>query len=185
MEMQEPRELDTQRIGILIGEVYSFFLVAGAIVIAAIYLQSVFWIFVLFALIDGLGTVLRIGLLVTVSRLIFAFTTLVLTSASFGVVSIILETLFLIGLLDISFLLREVKHHTHRDLWRILGSRFVSYFYTLGPAGILSLGVLYLGSSVISNASSPDIAVTVLGVSSVTAFLIIIFLVRSFRVQKI
>ncbi|MDA4129588.1 MAG: hypothetical protein OK457_02345, partial [Thaumarchaeota archaeon] len=133
--MQELEELDTQRMRIPIGEVYSFFLVVAAMLIAAIYLPSIFWIFVLFALIDGLATFFRISILISVNRLSFAFATVVLTSANFGVVPIILETLSLIAILDISFLLREIMHHTSSDLWRILGSRLVSYVYTLVPAG--------------------------------------------------
>jgi hypothetical protein len=182
--MLESGGLDTQRMRIPIGEVYSFFLVVAAMLLVAIYLQGIFWVFVLFALIDGLATFLRIGILVTVSRLSFAFTFLVLTSVSFGVVSIILETLSLIAILDISFLLREIKHHTGSDLWRILVARLVSYVYTLVPAGIFSAGVLYLTSSAFSNGISSDIAITLLGVSSVTVFLIILFLARAFRVSK-
>ena len=103
---------------------------------AAIIFPAVFWLFVLFALIDGAATLYRIGIAISLNRIAFAFVFLLLSSVAFEVVSIIVETIVLTGILDISFLLRQVKQHTLQDLLAILGSRLGSYLYTLVPAGI-------------------------------------------------
>src|SRR5579871_915922 len=159
------------------GEIYSFLLIAAVMVAAAVVFLPLFWLFILFALIDGTATLLRVGLAVSLNRIAFGFVLLLLSSLTFSVVSIVLETIFLIALLDTSFLLRQVMQHTTRDLIAVLSSRFNSYLYTLVPAGVFSLGILYLASPPFSSGVPPDFAITLLGVSSVAAFLVILFLV--------
>ena len=166
------------------GEIYSFVLVAGIMLSGAIDLPAVFWLFVLFALVDGAATLYRIGIAISVNRIAFAFVFLLLSSVAFGVVTMILETIVLIGILDLSFLLRQVKQHTPRDFLAILNSRLGSYLYTLVPAGIFSGGILYLASPAFSSGVPADFAITLLGISSVAAFLVILFVASNVRPQK-
>jgi len=153
--------------------------------ISAIILQPFFWLFVMFALVDGLATLFQIGLVVSVSRIAFAFTFIVLNSANFGVLAITTETLALIAVLDFSFLLREIKQHAGNDILNILGSRLGSYLYTLVPAGIFSTGVLYIASLPLSNGVNSEIAITLLGVTSTAILLIILFVARTFRSESL
>ena len=166
------------------GEIYSFVLVACVMLSGAIIFLPVFWLFVLFALVDGAATLYRIGIAISVNRIAFTFGFLLVSSVAFGVVSIILETIVLIGILDVSFLLRQVRQHTPQDLLAILGSRLGSYLYTLVPAGIFSAGILYLASPIFSSGVPADFAITLLGISSVAAFLVILYVARNLRPQK-
>ncbi len=167
--------------GLRPGELYSFFLVASAIIAAAVFFLTVFWIFVLFALIDGLGTQFRIGFALSVNRVAFVFVVLLLSSASFGVLSIIVEILVLLVTVDLSFLLRELRQYRRQDLYNILSYRLRSYIYTVVPAGVFSAGVLYVASAPFSNGVSPSFAISLLGISSVAAFLVVLFVIRTFR----
>ncbi|MFI5422116.1 MAG: hypothetical protein ACHQ1H_14220, partial [Nitrososphaerales archaeon] len=115
------------------GVLYSFILVASAMIVAALVFLPVLWIFVLFALVDGMATQFRVGTLVSVNRIAFVFVLLLVSSINFGVLSIILEILVLIAVIDISFLLRELRQHTRQDLIDILSNRLRSYIYTIVP----------------------------------------------------
>ena len=90
----------------------------------------------------------------------------------------ILETAALIALLDISFLLRQIRQHTQHDLSTILFSRLRSYLYTLVPAVILSSGLTYLGASSLSIAVNSQYAILDLGLASVVVFAIIVSVAR-------
>ena len=182
-ERSTPEEQDI-RASVRAGELYSFFLIAGAMVAAALAFLPVFWIFVLFVLIDGLAVRFRIGIASTVNRIAFVFVLLLLSSASFGVLSMIGETLALLVILDISFLLRELRQCSREDLYNIVTSRVRSYAYTIVPAGVFSFGVLYLASTTFSSAVGQGYAISLLGISSVAAFLVVLFVIRAFRPEK-
>ncbi|MFI5421381.1 MAG: hypothetical protein ACHQ1H_10485, partial [Nitrososphaerales archaeon] len=147
------------------GEIYSFILAASVMIAAALVFLPVFWIFVLFALVDGLATRFRVGIIVSVNRVAFVFV-LLLLSVNLGVLSIIVEILVLIVVMDASFLLRELRQHTRQDLINILSNRLKSHIYTIVPAGIFSSGILYLASAPFSNGVGPNYAISLLGASS-------------------
>jgi hypothetical protein len=184
-ERTDPDEPDViANKGIGRGVIYSFILVASAMIVAALVFLPVFWIFVLFALVDGLATQFRVGILVSLNRIVFVFVLLLVSSVNFGVLSIILEVLVLIAVIDISFLLRELRQHTRQDLINILSNRLRSYIYTIVPVGIFSSGILYLAAAPLSSGVSANYAISLLGLSSAAAFLIILFVIRAFRSEK-
>ncbi|MFI5421746.1 MAG: hypothetical protein ACHQ1H_12325 [Nitrososphaerales archaeon] len=184
-ERPDPDEPDfIASMGVGSGVLYSFILVASAMIIAALVFLPVFWIFALFALVDGLATQFRVGTLVSVNRIAFVFVLLLVSSVNFGVLSIILESLVLIAVIDISFLLRELRQHTQQDLIDILSNRLRSYIYTIVPAGIFSSGILNLAAAPVSSGVSPNYAISMLGLSSAAAFLIVLFVIRAFRSEK-
>jgi len=162
------------------GELLSFLLVAATMLSSSLFFPSFYWVFILFAIIDGLSTRYKSELALSLDRIFFAFIILLLSAESLGldVLLMILETAALIALLDISFLLRQIRQHSQHDLSTILSSRFRSYLYTLLPAALLSSGLTYLGASSLSFAVNSQYAILELGLASAAVFVIILGVVR-------
>jgi hypothetical protein len=169
-----------------IGELLSFLLVAATMLSSSLFFPSFYWVFILFAIIDGLSTRYRSELALSFDRIVFAFVILLLSAGSLGldVLLMILETAALIALLDISFLLRRIRQHSRHDFLTILFSRLRSYFYTLVPAAILSSGLTYLGASSLFFAVNAQYAILELGLASATVFVIILSVVRKPETPK-
>jgi len=147
---------------------------------SSLFFPSFYWVFILFAIIDGLSTRYKSGLALSLDRIVFAFIILLLSAESLGldVLLMILETAALIALLDISFLLRQIRQHSQRDLFTILWSRLRSYLYSLVPAVLLSSGLTYLGASSLSFAVNSQFAILELGLASAAVFVIILGVAR-------
>ncbi|HXQ93128.1 MAG TPA: hypothetical protein VN739_08990 [Nitrososphaerales archaeon] len=162
------------------GELLSFLLVAATMLSSSLFFPSFYWVFILFAIIDGLSTRYKSELALSLDRIFFAFIILLLSAESLGldVLLMILETAALIALLDISFLLRQIRQHSQHDLSTILSSRFRSYLYTLLPAALLSSGLTYLGASSLSFAVNSQYAILELGLASAAVFVIILGVAR-------
>jgi len=162
------------------GELLSFLLVAATMLSSSLFFPSFYWVFILFAIIDGLSTRYKSGLALSLDRIVFAFIILLLSAESLGldVLLMILETAALIALLDISFLLRQIRQHSQRDLFTILWSRLRSYLYSLVPAVLLSSGLTYLGASSLSFAVNSQFAILELGLASAAVFVIILGVAR-------
>ena len=71
------RSLDT-------GEMMSFLIVAGTMLSSSLFFPSLYWVFILFALIDGLGTRYRNDLALSFDRIAFVFIILLLSAGSLG-----------------------------------------------------------------------------------------------------
>jgi len=162
------------------GELLSFLLVAATMLSSSLLFPSFCWVFILFALIDGLSTRYKSELALSFDRIVFSFIILLLSAESLGldVLAMILETVGLIALLDISLLLRQIRQHTRHDFSTIIFSRLYSYLYTLVPAAILSSGLTYLGAFSLSFAVNPQYAILELGLASAAVFVIILSVAR-------
>jgi len=162
------------------GELLSFLLIAATMLSSSLFFPSFYWVFILFAIIDGLSTRYSSEFVLSLDRIAFAFIILLLSAESLrlDVLAMILETAALIALLDISFLLRQIRQHSQHDLSTILFSRLRSYLYTLVPAVILSSGLTYLGASSLPFAINSQYAILELGLASAAVFVIILSVAR-------
>lgn len=148
------------------------------------FFPSFYWLFILLAFVDGVGTSLGSVRLLTVDRLFFALLVILLGAMAFGldVLAMILETALLIVILDLLFLVRRMW--TPSDFSSIVLQRFRSYLYTLFPAVIFGTGLVYLGSETIGATVGPANAILELGIASVAVFLIILLASRSAGTPK-
>jgi hypothetical protein len=169
------------------GELLSFLLTVATMLFSSLFFRPFYWVFILFALFDGLATLYKYGLVLSINRIAFAFIVLLLSAVSLGVdvLAIILETVALIMILDLSSLLRKVSYHSTRDFSTIISSRFHSYLYTLVPATVLSIGLTYLGAASFSAAINSQYAILGVGLASVAVFAIIFLAARKPRPEML
>ncbi len=76
------------------GELLSFLLVATTMLSSMLFFRSFYWVFILFAIIDGLSTRYRSEFVLSLDRIVFAFIILLLSAESLrlDVPEMILET---------------------------------------------------------------------------------------------
>lgn len=166
-------------------EVVSFVLTAAMMLSSSLFFPSYYWLFILFAIVDGAATRLRSDLFLTLDRISYALIILVLGATAFGlaVLPMILETVFLIALIDFLFLVRQMRARSRADFSAIIRNRSRSYLITLVPAAVFSAGLSYVGALLIGTSIGPAKAILELGLASVAVFLIILFVaVRPTRI---
>jgi hypothetical protein len=140
-----------------------------------------YWLVVILGLIDGISTRYHVDSLLLADRLTFAFVALVLSAAlpGFGLLGIVLETVLLIALVDISLLLRKIRGPGG---WLIIERRLRSYSFSLLPAALFSFGMVYVYSSVLQTRSvSTSVAVLELGFAAFAILLVVAVVIRLTR----
>ncbi len=162
------------------GEVLSFVITAGVMLSSSLLFPSFYWLFILFALVDGLSTRFRNNLVLSLDRICYALIVILLGAAALGlnVIAMISTTVAVIALLDFLFLLRQIRSGSRSDFFAIILQRFRSYLYTLVPAGVFAAGLTYIGAAAIGASVGPANAILELGLASIAVFLIILFVAR-------
>jgi hypothetical protein len=147
---------------------------------SSLLFPSFYWFFILLAVIDGAATRFRSELVLSLDRIFYAFVLIVFGSLFFGfdALSMITETVLVIALVDLLFLIRRIPGRSGSDFTGIISQRFRSYTFTLLPAGILSIGLTFLGGLVIGVSLVPRSPILELGLSSIAVFLLILFATR-------
>jgi len=177
----EPEKITRKRPAVGNMEIYSFALIVASMFVSSLFLlPSYYWLFLALALVDALSTRFRLDGVVATDRMIFAFVLLALSTQvlGFGILDIMVETVLLIGLLDVSFLLRKIKGSGG---WLIVGLRLRSYLYTLVPALLFSFGMVYIYSELVGARpalTSSSIAVLELGLAAFSLLVLVAVVVR-------
>ena len=158
------------------SELYSFLLVASSMALyGAIFVPRFNWLFFGLAILDGYLTYYRADGLISFERVVFGFFAIFLTAyfASFGVLSLMIETVLVIALLDFSLLLRKVRHSDEHV--RIVVARLRSYLVSLVPALVFSFTMVYLYSAI---SSVPKEPILPLALASAGFFVLILVVAR-------
>jgi hypothetical protein len=160
------------------GELVSFLLAAAAMLLSSVFFPAYYWIFVFLAVIDGLGTATRIDFVVTIDRLVYSLLVLLLGGILFGlsVLPMILETVGMIALLDQLFLIRRIHWQSSSDFFQIIVRRLRSYLFTLVPAAVFSIGLIYISALGIGVRFAPANTILELGLGSITVFGILLYM---------
>jgi hypothetical protein len=163
-------------------EIYSFALIVGSMFVSSLFLlPSYYWLFLILAFVDALSTRYRQDSLVAIDRMTFAFVLLLLSAQvlGFGILYIMVETVLLIGLLDVSFLMRKIKGSGGLS---IVGLRLRTYLYSLVPALLFSFGMVFIYSELLGAraalTSSPT-AVLELGLASFALMVLVVVVVHN------
>jgi hypothetical protein len=166
------------------GEVISFGVTAVAMLSSIIFFPGYYWLFILLTVVDGFSTGLQSARILTADRIFFALLVLVLGAFAFGldILAMILETVLVIVLLDLLFLIRRMWTPSRSDFYTIILQRLRSYFYTLFPAAFFAAGLIYLSAVTIGETVGPSNAILELGIASAVVFLIILMATDSARI---
>ncbi len=167
-DLQRPLEL---------GEVLSFAATAAVMLSSTLFFPEYFWLFILLALVEGISTRFRTERVLSLNRIFFAFILILLGAEALGLdaLGMILETVVVIAIMDLLFLLRRTRARSRADFISIISRRLNSYLFTLFPAAIFSVGLTYLGTVTIGASIGPANAILGLGLASFIVFLIILF----------
>jgi len=133
------------------------------------------WLFFGLAILDGYLTYFRADGLISFERVAFGFFAILLTVgvAGFGILSLMVEIILVIALLDFSLLLRRVRHSDEHV--RIVMIRLRSYLVSLVPALVFSFAMVYLYSVVFSAPREPILP---LGLASAGIFVLVLVVAR-------
>ncbi len=176
--------LSTSKNRIEIPELISFLMITVVMLgSAALLIPSYTIFFLALVVIDGLSTYARVRLFVAMDRAVFALALILISSVllNFSAIELILETLILIAILDFSLLLRRL--HGAGDPLEIIKIRLQSYLFSVAPAGVFAVGMLYI-YSIILFPSIPPSPVLEMGLASAGIFLAISYIVRTFVTSK-
>ena len=165
------------RVYVRTEEILSFIVTAGVMLISSFFFPTYYGVFIFLAIVDGLSTGIHNELLISLDRLSYAFIVLVLGGIALGlsIIPVILETVSVIALIDILFLLRRIHAPSWSDFFKIILRRAESYLYTLVPAAVFSSGLIYLGATSIGASIGPANAILELGLASIAVFGIILY----------
>ena len=161
-----------------VPELISFLVVALVMLGSSlVYFPSYLVFFVALAIVDGLSTYAKIRLFLVIDRCLFGFALILMSAVvlQLNAVELIAETLALITILDFSLLLRRLP--TASEPMRVIKLRAQSYVFSVIPAGVFSIGMLYIYSVIFL--SAPSSPVLELGVASGGIFVVITFVIRA------
>lgn len=163
---------------IQIPELIAFLLAASTMLGSGLILfQHYLLYFIVLTAIDGLSTLARIRLFLALDRTIFALSLMLMTAilAKFTVVELVLEVLVLVTIVDVSMLLQRLTHTG--DPIDIIRSRLRSYLFTILPAAVFSLGMIYIYSIIILFPAAFS-QVLELGLAATGVFVLLWYFVR-------
>jgi len=159
------------------GEILSFVLTAGVMLFSSFFFPEAYWLFILLTFIDGVATAFSNDTVISIDRATYALTVLVLggITLKLSILPMVLETVMVIALMDLLFLVRRTRARSRKDFFQILLLRLGSYVFTLLPATVFSVGLIYLGGFTIGATIGPGNAILGLGLASIAVFLIILY----------
>jgi hypothetical protein len=159
------------------GEIVSFLLTAGTMLLSALFFPAEYWLFIFLTIVDGFATAFRNNTVISVDRSAYALAVLVLGGIALrlSIIPMILETVSVIALIDLLFLVRRMRARSTQDFFKILLRRLESYVYTLVPAAVFSSALIYLGTLALGTSIGPVNAILELGLASIAVFVIILY----------
>jgi hypothetical protein len=159
------------------GEILSFVLTAGVMLFSSFFFPTAYWFFILLTFIDGVATAFSNDTVISIDRAAYALTVLVLggITLKLSILPIILETVVVVALVDLLFLVRRTRARTRKDFLQIILRRLGSYGFTLLPAAIFSAGLIYIGGFAFGETIGPGNAILGVGLASIAVFLIILY----------
>jgi hypothetical protein len=159
------------------GEILSFVLTAGVMLFSSFFYPAAYWLFILLTFIDGIATAFSNDMVISIDRATYVLTVLILggITLQLSIFPIILETVAVVALMDLLFLIRRTRARSSKDFLQIILHRLESYVFTLLPAAIFSAGLIYLGGFVLGATIGPGNAILGLGLASIVVFLIILY----------
>jgi hypothetical protein len=159
------------------GEILSFLLTAGAMLLSIFFFPSEYWLFIFLTIVDGFATAFRNDAVISVDRSSYGLAVLVLGGIALrlSIIPMILETVSVIALIDLLFLVRRMRARSTEDFFKILLRRLESYIYTIIPAAVFSSGLIYIGTLAVGTSIGPVYAILELGLASIAVFVIILY----------
>jgi hypothetical protein len=159
-------------------ETVSFMIIFAAGIFASIVLRPIFWLFFFILLVDGLATLGHNDAMIAIDRVGFGIILLVgsLVLLNLSAIFLIMETLTIFVIIDVSLLVRKVAFTTVEP--SLIARNMGSYGLTIAGSLAISYIAIFLYQSF---SLSAGVTISALGIASAGVLAIVFFSVRSLR----